>query len=99
MSEKYYTRNEIFEMLEIEAEFLISLERESIISVDAPPGSGAEFSARMCERVRVACNLVRDLEVNLAGAGIIVRMREELVAGRQDLERVLLELRRREGDA
>ncbi len=99
MSEKYYTRTEIFEMLEVEAEFLVSLERESIISADAPPGSGGEFSAQMCERVRVAYNLTHDLEVNLAGAGIIVRMREEIVAGRRDLERVLLELQRRERDA
>ncbi|MBW2245282.1 MAG: hypothetical protein JRH01_25205 [Deltaproteobacteria bacterium] len=97
MSERYYTRTELFEMLEVETDFVVSLERESIISVDAPPGSGGEFSGRMVERVRVAHNLVQDLEVNLAGVGIIVRMREELVAKRRNLERVLLELQRREG--
>jgi hypothetical protein len=98
MSEKYYTRTEIFELLEVESEFLLRLERESIISSDAPPESGGEFSARMFERVRVTHNLVTDLEVNLAGAAIIVRMREELVAGRRDLESVLLELQRRLDD-
>ena len=96
MSEKYYTRIEIFEMLEIEAEFLASLERESVVSADAPAGSGGDFSARMFERVRVAHNLVHDLDVNLAGASIIVSLRETLVAERKNLERVLLELRRRE---
>lgn len=98
MTERWYTRTEIFELLEIEDDFLITLERESIIAADAPPGTGGEFSAQMFERVRVAYNLVNDLKVNLAGAGIIVRMREELFAKRRDLERVLDEIQRRRED-
>ena len=32
----------------------------------------------MLERVRVAQNLVRDLDVNLPGVAIIIRMREDM---------------------
>ena len=42
----------------------------------------------MLERARVAHELVHELEVNLEGAAIIVRMREELAALRRDLERL-----------
>jgi hypothetical protein len=87
-----YTRRQITELLEVDEGFVLTLEREEIIEPDAP--AGGEFSEQMLERVRVAHNLVTDLEVNLAGAAIIVRMREEMSAMRQKLEELLGELRR-----
>jgi hypothetical protein len=98
MTFKYYSRIEVVERLGVDADFLMTLERESIVTADAPSNTTGEFSARMFERIRVAHNLVHDLEVNLAGAGIIVRMREDLLGRRKDLEQVLLELRRRAGE-
>jgi len=91
---RYYTREEIVERLEVDSEFLVSLERESVIAADAPSAEPGEYSDQMLERIRVAHNLVRDLDVNLPGAGIIVRMRERLLGQRQDLELVLRELER-----
>jgi hypothetical protein len=98
MSERYYTRIQILETLEIDADFLQSLEQEAVITADAPRGATGEYSALMLERVRVAHNLVHDLDVNLAGACIIVRMREKFVGQRRDLERALMELLRRRSD-
>lgn len=49
----------------------------------------------MLERVRVADNLVHELEVNLAGVAVIVDMREHLAALRHHLESIASELRRR----
>ena len=49
----------------------------------------------MLERARVAHNLVNELDVNLAGAAIIVRMREEIGTLRPQLEELLRELRER----
>jgi hypothetical protein len=86
-----YTRRQITELLEVDEGFVLTLEREEIIEPDVP--AGGEFSEQMLERVRVAHNLVTDLEVNLAGAAIIVRMREEMSAMRQKLEELLGELR------
>jgi len=85
----YYTRRQISELLELEEGFLVALEREDIVLRDAPPESEAEFSERMLERARVAQNLVRDLEVNLAGVAVIVRLTEEMAGLRRHLEDLL----------
>jgi hypothetical protein len=91
----YYTRKQVIELLELEESFLVSLEREEIVVRDAPEEDAGDFSERMLERVRVAHNLIHELEVNLAGAGIIVRMREELAEQRHRIERFLAELQDR----
>ena len=85
----FYTRRQILETLSIDDRFVVVLEDEEIIARDAPPGSPGEYSEKMLERIRVAHNLVEELEVNLAGAAIIVRMREEMAALRHHIERVL----------
>jgi hypothetical protein len=92
MNQSYYTRTQIIEMLEIEAHYLVLLEQETIVIRDAPAGSAGEFSERMLERVRVAHNLTHELDVNLAGAAIIVRMREQMQRQRLQVERFLAEL-------
>jgi hypothetical protein len=93
----YYTRKQILEMVETDDGFLTALEQEEILVGDAPSGGAGEFSEHMLERVRVAQNLVRDLEVNMAGAAVIVRMREEMADLRRYVEELLAEVRRRTG--
>ena len=93
----YYTRKQILEVVETDDGFLTALEQEEILVGDAPSGSAGEFSEHMLERVRVAQNLVRDLEVNMAGAAVIVRMREEMADLRRYVEELLAEVRRRTG--
>lgn len=90
----YFTRKQILTMLETDDGFLAALEREEIITSDAPPENEGEFSEQMLERVRVAQNLIRDLEVNMAGAAVIVRMREEMAELRRYVEELLAEVRR-----
>jgi hypothetical protein len=94
----FYTRKQLVEMLETDEGFLLSLEREEIIASDAPSDAAGEFSERMLERARVARNLVADLDVNLPGAAIIVRLREEVAELRRRLTDVLGELDRRARD-
>jgi hypothetical protein len=89
---RFYSREELIELASIDAGFLIALESEEIVLCDAP--EQGRFSERMLERARVAHELVAELDVNLAGAAIIVRMREELAGLRRDLQDVAVELRR-----
>jgi MerR family transcriptional regulator/heat shock protein HspR len=91
---RFYTRLEIQTILGIEEGFFVELEREAIVGCDAPEPE--RYSERMLERARVASNLVEELDVNLPGVAIIVRMREELVELRHDVERILLEIRRQD---
>jgi hypothetical protein len=92
----YYSRKQLIEILGVDEGFLVSLESEDIVDRDAPPGEG-EFSERMLERARVASNLVLELDVNLAGAAIIVRMREEMGELRRQMGRLLEEFARSQG--
>jgi MerR family transcriptional regulator, heat shock protein HspR len=89
----FYTRKQMLELLEIDEGFLVTLEREEIVTHDAPGDSG-DFSDLMLERARVAQNLVRDLDVNLPGVAVIVRMREEVSGLKRHLEHALIELGR-----
>lgn len=86
---RFYTRVEITQLLELETGFVETLEREEIIEIDAPAEGEGDFSELMLERVRVTQNLIQDLDVNLAGASIIVRMREDISTLRHQLEDLL----------
>jgi hypothetical protein len=90
-----YTRQQVLELVGIDAGFLIALEREDIVRYDAPEQD--LYTERMLERARVARELVDELEVNLAGASIILRMREEISVMRQELSNLSAELRRLRG--
>ncbi len=90
----YYTRKQMLELLEIDEGFLVALEREEIVLPDAPSDAAGAFSELMLERARVAQNLVTDLEVNLPGVAVIVRMREEMSDLRQRVAELANELRR-----
>lgn len=86
-----YARTEVVRLLDLEEGFLESLEQESIVQVDAEE----RYSARMVERIRVAHSLVFDLEVNLSGVAVILRMREEIGSMQSLLDRVQRLLRER----
>ncbi len=90
-----YTRKQILELLELDDGFLIALEREEIVLCEPGEADRAEFSELMLERARVAQNLVRDLDVNLPGVAVIVRMREDMAALRHHIEHLAGELKKR----
>jgi len=89
-----FERSEVIQLLDLDATFLETLERESIVYVDV---EDYRFSARMLERVRVAHSLVFELEVNLSGVAVILRMREELSSMQGALSRAKEILHQRAG--
>jgi hypothetical protein len=91
----FYSRQQIVQLLEIEDEFLITLESEEIVFCDAPEEHPGEFSEQMLERARVADNLVNELEVNLPGVAVILQMRENLAALHHHLENLAKQLSKR----
>jgi hypothetical protein len=91
-----YSRREILTLFGIDDEFLITLEREEIVHADA--ATTGTFSEQMLERVRVAHNLVHELDVNLAGVAIILHMREQMSSLHSELEETATALRRHLGE-
>jgi hypothetical protein len=89
----YYTRKQVVTRLQVGDQFLISLEEEEIVVRDAPEDVAGEFSEIMFERARVAANLIEELEVNLPGVAVILRMREELAEQRRSIEDFVSQLR------
>jgi len=81
----YYSRRDVVELLAVDEDFIATLEREEIICSDAPDPERC-FSAAMLERIRAADTLVHELEVNLPGVSVILRMREELATVRRRLQ-------------
>jgi hypothetical protein len=92
---KRFTRREIIELLEVDEGFVVLLEEEEIISGDRSSPDEGLFTEEMLERVRVADTLIHELEVNLAGAAIILRMREDMAGMRHRVEDLLAELSKR----
>ena len=92
-----YTLREICQILEIDEDFGFELEREAIISVDEPADAPGRYSALMLERARVAYHLVHDLDVNLPGAAVIVRLREEMMGLQRSVRELAAELERKRG--
>ncbi len=82
----YYTRTQLIERLRVGDDFIVALEEEHILMRDAPEEVHEEFSEIMLERARVAVNLVEELEVNLPGVAVIIRMRESMAEQRRTIE-------------
>jgi hypothetical protein len=89
-----YTLREICELLELDDVLAGELVREAVLVADPERGL---YSAAMVERARVARELVQELEVNVAGAAVIVRLREELVDLRRAARELARELERARG--
>jgi DNA-binding transcriptional MerR regulator len=90
MVEQYYYRRQIFELLDCDEKLLEELEAEELV-VSTELASEAErvFSPDQVERIRIASNLVRDLDVNVAGCAVILEMRENMMRMCQRFDRIL----------
>jgi hypothetical protein len=93
----YFTRRQVIEILEVDESFLLELEQEEIVECDSPETEPGSYSEMMLERIRVADNLVHELEVNLPGVAVIVQMRESLADLRHQVESLAAELQRVRG--
>ncbi len=66
-----------------------ALAREGLIDIKLTPDEDAIVSADDADNARVACLLMNDLDVNLAGAEVIVRMRSEMIAMQRQFGKIL----------
>lgn len=95
MSGKYWTRTEVIEIFQMETGFLSELEEEEIVCPEEL-GDACEkrFSEADLERLRLVKLLVQEMGVNLAGAGIILHMRQQMFDMRAQFDQILEDLAR-----
>lgn len=95
---RYFRIEEVLTELRVDRSFLDQLEAEGLIHSKRTLEGETVFSLEEVERVRLARLLVYELDVNLPGVEVVVHMREEMLAMREQfteiLERLVAELRR-----
>ena len=81
-----YTISVVAEIVGLHEQSLRMYERRGLIQPQRSGGNIRLFSDEDVERVRAIQRLINDLGVNLAGAEVILHMREQMDAMRQELE-------------
>lgn len=93
MEKKYYTTTEIMEIFQVDEDLIINLEREEIICPECADDDPLKhFSSHEIEKLRIAKLLIEDMEVNLPGVEIILRMRESMINMRRQFDDILEDL-------
>jgi MerR family transcriptional regulator/heat shock protein HspR len=99
MTARYLRLEEVRVTLGVDDEFVHRVCDEGLVEVKRTVDEEALISPEEAERLRVIAVLMRELEVNLAGAEVILHMRDELCAMQRQFDEVLgtlvEELRRR----
>ena len=90
MRKEFWTVTEVVEYFEIDEGFLADLEGEEIICpIRREDPSVRIFSITEMEKLRVAKILVEEMDVNLAGVEIILRMRQNMIDMRNQFDAIL----------
>jgi MerR family transcriptional regulator/heat shock protein HspR len=93
MEKKYFSTTEIMEIFQVDEDLIILLEQEDII---CPECSGDEslkhFSQNEIEKLRIAKTLIEDMDVNIPGVEVILRMRESMINMRRQFDDILEDL-------
>ncbi|MFW6114994.1 MAG: chaperone modulator CbpM [Thermodesulfobacteriota bacterium] len=95
MDKEFWTIREVVEIFQIDEKFLNELEEEQIISPvrkEHPPAK--LFSSADLEKLRLAKILIDEMEVNLPGVDIILRMRQSMFEMRRQFDSILQDLAR-----
>src|SRR5690242_5075363 len=92
MSSKYLPLSEAAARLGCTADYIERLEREGLIDLKRTLDDVQVISADAFERVRFISLLTQELEVNLAGAEIILHMREDMIAMQRQFDEILANL-------
>lgn len=90
MTQDFFYRRQIIEILEIDESFLRRLEDEELVHA-IPMESASEhvFPVEELERIRIINNLVNELDVNLPGVEVILEMRENMIRMQQQFNAIL----------
>jgi len=90
MADEYYFRKQVIEIFGFDEQFHDELEAEELVrSERLEPSRESVFTRDQMERIRIIDNLVRELEVNLAGVEVILEMRENMLRMQRQFDVIL----------
>ena len=92
MSVKYFPLQEAAERAGLTVAYLEMLEHEGLIAVKRTLDDVVVISSADLDRARVTALLTQELEVNLPGAEVILRMRDDMIAMRRQFDEILADL-------
>jgi len=96
MEKEFWTMAEALEFFKVEEGFLFELEGEEIICPRCFQGSEAKhLSIDEMEKVRIAKVLCEEMGVNISGVQVILHMRQQMLAMRNQFDAILEDLRDR----
>ncbi|MFI5397168.1 MAG: chaperone modulator CbpM [Candidatus Binatia bacterium] len=86
---RYLKVSEVVSQLHVDADFLRALEAEDLIRLKRTSEEDLVISSEDVERVRLVLVLTGELDVNLAGAEVIMHMRESMLAMQRQFSEIL----------
>lgn len=93
MTKEYWTITEAVEIIKIDENVITDLEEEEVICPKCFKDRPTKyFSAGDMDKLRLAKILMDDMDVNLPGVEIILRMRESIIHMRRQFDNILEDL-------
>jgi len=95
MDKEFWTITEVVEIFHVDERFLDELEEEEIICPACKEHPPAKlFSSADLEKLRLTKILIEEMDVNLPGVEIILRMRQSMFEMRRQFDSILEDLAR-----
>jgi MerR family transcriptional regulator/heat shock protein HspR len=90
MAKEYWSITEIVNRFQVDQDLIEELEKEEIICSICPEGyTVRHYSAPDMDKVRIARILMEDMDVNMPGVEIILRMRQSMIEMRNQFDAIL----------
>ena len=93
MARIFWTIFDIVEVFHVDEQFIVDLEEEEIICATFEEGVREKrYSPEEVEKLRLAKILVEEMDVNLSGVDIILRMRQNMLEMRKQFDAILTDM-------
>jgi MerR family transcriptional regulator/heat shock protein HspR len=90
MAKEYWSITEVMDRFQVEQGLIEELEKEEIICSICHEGHTVRhYSAPDLDKVRIARVLMEDMDVNLPGVEVILRMRQSMIEMRKQFDDIL----------
>jgi MerR family transcriptional regulator/heat shock protein HspR len=90
MSKEYWSITEVLDRFQVDECLIEELEKEEIICSTCPEGHTIRhYSAPDLDKMRLAKILIEDMDVNMPGVEVIIRMRQSMIEMRKQFDAIL----------